>query len=56
MNITFIVLTTLAGIYLVFIGLALNTKNFRSLFFFQMIPFFLGLGSLFVAGKLSGVI
>lgn len=55
MNNVLIAISTISGIYL-FFSLALTTRNFGSAIIFKVIPFFLGLGSLFVAGKLSGVI
>jgi len=42
------------GIYLVMGALTMNTKNLLSAVLFKVIPFFLGLGCLFSAGKLIG--
>lgn len=49
-------LILIAGAFNVIMGLATKTKDFGSSLFFKIIPFFLGLGLLYYATKIIGVI
>ena len=49
-------ISLIAGLYLIISGLLLNTENIQSALFFKVIPFFLGVGCLFVAIKLFDII
>jgi len=46
----------LVGVYLILLGMAMRTEDFKSTLCFKFLPFMLGLGSLFSSLKLFGVI
>jgi len=49
-------ISLISGIYFIISTFILNTKNFQSALFFKIIPFFLGVGCIFVAIKLFDII
>ena len=54
MNLFIIITSGIAGLYLICLSFALNTKNYRSLFVFKIVPFFTGLACLLSVIKLIG--
>ena len=54
MNIFIYTASGLAGLYLVWIALQMDAKNFASVFLFKFVPMMLGLAALVSAGKSAG--
>ncbi|HEY5588254.1 MAG TPA: hypothetical protein VIK86_04770 [Candidatus Paceibacterota bacterium] len=55
-EIMLIIICLVVSFYNIFMALIQNTKNIISAIIYKVIPFFLGLGCLYVAGVLSGII
>jgi len=49
------IINLITGIYLISFSFIMQTENLKSSMIFKIIPFFLGLGSLFITGKLKGL-
>lgn len=54
MNTVLITASLASGVYMIVMALLMRTKGTMSAVLFKIIPFFLGLGSLFVGLKLPG--
>ena len=50
------VLLFVSGLYLLFVGLAMSTKNYQSMFLFKFVPVILGGGLLLLGLKAVGVV
>lgn len=56
MNTILAYISLVAGLYFIIFSFLMNTENIRSAMFFQILPFFLGVGNIFVALNLFNII